>query len=156
MSGVVRKARSTQGGERLIEAQKSYEGFLTNGTVATHLWCPLMIKRYSTWDFPNFEMGVGTFRLRYSSLVVLPTLTLSLTPVDLHHPRNLWRKAPLPCQLEKNIVCFQLGQVTCSLKSVPSIRNNRTNTKIAVLPDSSDLHFLPPTRWKSKHWRADT
>jgi hypothetical protein len=28
MSGVVRKARSTQGGERLIEAQKSYEGFL--------------------------------------------------------------------------------------------------------------------------------
>jgi hypothetical protein len=74
-----------------------------------------------------------------------------LTPVDLHHPRNVWRKAPLPCQLEKNIVCFQLGQVTCSLRSVPSIRNNRTNTKIAVLPDSSDLHFLPPTRWKSKH-----
>jgi hypothetical protein len=23
---------------------KTYEGFLTNGTVATHLWCPFRVK----------------------------------------------------------------------------------------------------------------
>ena len=25
---------------------KTYEGFLTNGTVATHLWCPFRVKCY--------------------------------------------------------------------------------------------------------------
>jgi hypothetical protein len=29
-------------------ANKTYEGFLANGTVATHLWCPFRVKRIST------------------------------------------------------------------------------------------------------------
>ena len=29
-------------------ANKTYEGFPANGTVATHLWCPFRVKRIST------------------------------------------------------------------------------------------------------------
>src|SRR5947208_17008626 len=29
-----------------VAVNKTYEGFLTNGTVVTHLWCPFRVKRH--------------------------------------------------------------------------------------------------------------
>ena len=47
----------TQGDENGLKPRKSGQpkrmrGFLTNRTVATHMWCPFSVKRHSTWGFP--------------------------------------------------------------------------------------------------------
>jgi hypothetical protein len=48
-------------------ANKTYEGFLANGTVATHLWCPFRVKRISTPATPaSFTAFVNVFEHKSS------------------------------------------------------------------------------------------
>jgi hypothetical protein len=43
---VLRKEVKKTDGSPKGPVNKTYEGFLTNGTVTTHLWCPFRVKCY--------------------------------------------------------------------------------------------------------------
>jgi hypothetical protein len=100
-----------------------YEGFLTNETMTTHMWCPFRARRYS-----HFVQHFSTaYRSQHTSCIghfVTPVTPVTLPqsppcpwhsqPIDaecciLSSPHMIQIRYTLSCSLPRMIVCHRTG-----------------------------------------------